>query len=834
MSSLTPPSAPEGDRPPLRRDAQSSHDDGLPATRTAALDNPAPRGTGTGTRPAPYLSTGHRTWHQPLEKGDLPGRSPGQVRPPAAHPDTHRPVSGAPATDHPPSLPARARSGIAPGTPGTAPRDDAAPIPSAEDRPQPIDPAGSDPTASSPFALLVSRPEAGRPVPHRHPHAPPLPVPVSAPFPRRPADLPPAHTAFICVALPGMVLSTAQGQLTGQGLEGFYRAGRRVLSRCQVRVAGREPLAVQARMVAADRARFTATLRVSADTGPDPDIVVERMRYADGTERITLHSAVLRPLRLPVEVALGTDLAELGAIASGRAGRELPASVHDSGLRWSSATGHSSVTADPPPADALASAGLLRWNLELPPGGTRTVELRVRPDGAGPVRAVGRGATSPVAQATAAGDDPRVQALLHTCVEDLRALLLRDPAGPAATYPAAGAPWRCGLAPADALAAARMTLPLGTRLAVGTLRILARTQLGGPGPRSGLIPGPLRDAGPYLPPGCTGTEATLLFPVLLAEARRWGLPEQEAEELLPTAERCLRWLRSTVGDRPYLHDPQPGGPLRCETQAHAHRAAVLGADLLDTYGRPGGAELREWAGELRAAFREDFWVEDRGGGRPAAARTADGRPVPHLGAAAAHLLDTGLLGSGATAPGLLDRVRTGQLARLLGGPAMDSGWGLRTLGAKEAAFNPFGHRGGAVRVHETAVAVAGLAATGYEREASSLLRGVLAAAETFGHRLPEMYAGEQRTEGSAPLPHPAACRPAATAAAAGVLVLTSLAGIRPDAPAGTVTLRPVCSAPLGEIGFTGLRVAGAPFSVRVSRLGLAMVEEAADGLQLGV
>ncbi|MGW0581028.1 glycogen debranching N-terminal domain-containing protein, partial [Streptomyces sp. NPDC002920] len=81
---------------------------------------------------------------------------------------------------------------------------------------------------------------------------------------------------------------------------------------------------------------------------------------------------------------------------------------------------------------------------------------------------------------------------------------------------------------------------------------------------------------------------------------------------------------------------------------------------------------------------------------------------------------------------------------------------------------------------------------------------------------------------------PAACRPAATAAAAGVLMLTALAGIRPDAPARTVTLRPPHSAPLGEIGLTGLRVAGGPFSVRVSRLGLAMVEEAVDGLQLGV
>ncbi|WP_078940971.1 glycogen debranching N-terminal domain-containing protein [Streptomyces cellulosae] len=657
--------------------------------------------------------------------------------------------------------------------------------------------------------------------------------PAPVPAPRRPGGLPEAHTVLICVALPGLAISTEQGQLTGQGLEGFYRAGRRVLSRCQVRVAGREPTAIQARRAAADRARFVATLRASPGTGPDPDVVVERIRHADGTERITLYSAAPRPLRLPVEVALGTDLADLGAIASGHAGPELSASVHGSGLRWSGLGGSASVAADPPPTDALASAGLLRWEFDLPPGGTARVELRVQVEGAGPVRAAGRAATSPLAPARAAGDHPGVRALLHTSVEDLQALLLRDPAHPADTHLAAGVPWRCGMAPAEALAASRMTLPLGTRLAAGTLRTLARTQLSVPAAQWGMIPGPRRDAGPHLPPSCTGTEATLLFPVLLAEARRWGLSQQETEELLPAAERCLAWLRTTVGDGTYLGDTHPGDPVRCETQAHAHRAALLGADLLDTCGRPGGEELRQWARQLRTAFREEFWIEDRGGGRPAAARAPDGGLVPHLGSTAVHLLDTGLLGGGDQAPGLLDRVQTEQLARLLGSPALNSGWGLRGLGAKEPGYNPFGHRSGAVRVHETAVAVAGLTAAGYEKEASSLLRGVLAAAETFGHRLPEMYGGEQRTEGSAPLPHPAACRPSATAAAAGVLLLTTLAGIRPDAPAGTVTLRPVRSAPLGELGLTGLRIAGAPFSVRVSRLGLAMVEEAAEGLQLG-
>ncbi|GAA1373324.1 glycogen debranching protein [Streptomyces beijiangensis] len=654
----------------------------------------------------------------------------------------------------------------------------------------------------------------------------------AAPGARRPGELPPVHAALICVALPGLAISPEDGQLTGQGLEGFYQSGRRLLSRCQLRVARREPVAVQGRLVSADRARFLSVVRTAADSGPDPEITVERLRHADGTERITLRSSAGRTRRLPVEIALGTDLADLGAVAAGRTGPELPASVHDSGMRWATATAHVVVTAHPPPEDALASAGLLCWELELEPGGSCSIELRIGADR--PPRPPGQSGSHPLAPARAEGDDPRAEKLLRSALDDLRALLVRDPRHPVDMYPVAGVPWRCGFAPAEMLWAARMTLPLGTRLAAAVLRTLARTQLPGPGPDAGRVPGPLRDSGPHLPPGCSGMEATLLLPTLLAEARRWGMPEQEVAELLPAAERALNWLRAAAGDGGLLRDAGPGGLQRGETQAHAHRAALLGAALLEECGRPGGDDWREWAGVLRRRFQQEFWVEDRGGGRPAAARTPEGRLVPHLGSGVAHLLDTGLLGAGQLAPGLLDKVQTEQLARLLGGPAMDSGWGLRSLGAKEPGYNPFGHRGGAVRVHESAVAFAGLAAAGYEKEASSLLRGVLDAADAFGYRLPEMYAGEQRTEAGVPLPHPAACRPAAVASAAGIHLLATLAGIRPDAPAGTVALHPVSCAPLGAIQFSGLRVAGEPFAVRVSRLGLGMVEEAAGGLQLGV
>ncbi|MEV4442298.1 glycogen debranching N-terminal domain-containing protein [Streptomyces sp. NPDC049577] len=647
------------------------------------------------------------------------------------------------------------------------------------------------------------------------------------------------HQALICVALPALAISGEHGQLTGQGLEGFYRSGRRLLARCLLKVGGAEPVPVLGRMAAADRARFVGAVRTAADEGPDPAVTVERLRDAEGVERITLRSSARHELILGVEVSLGTDLAELGAVAAGAAGPEVPADVHACGLRWTARGAHAVVTADPAPEDVLASAGLLCWQIRLPPGGSRSIELRVGQDAPGRAAAPGaprgRSGAPPWSEAVAEGDDPRAAPLLTACLDDLRALLVRDPGRPGDLHLAAGAPWRCGhLAPAEALWAARMTLPLGVRLAAGTLRTLARTQLTGPGPDRGRIPGALRHAGTHLPPCCTGVEATLLFPVVLAEARRWGLAEQETEQLLPAAERCLGWLRAAAGAGGYLADPVPGGPYRAETQAHAHRAAVLGADLLDAYGRPGAEALRQWASGLRRRFREDFWADDLSGGRPLAALTPDGRRIPQLGSAAAHLLDTGLLGSGAYAAGLLDAVQTEQLARLFGGPALDSGWGLRSLGVKEPEYNPFGHRGGAVRVHETAVAVAGLAAAGHEKEAGGLVRGVFDAAEWFGHRLPEMYAGEQRTAGSVPLPHPAACRPAAVAAAGAVLMLTALAGIRPDVPAGSVTVRPPRAAPLGALRLTGLRVAEQPFAVRVSRLGLGMVEEAADGLQLGV
>jgi hypothetical protein len=644
------------------------------------------------------------------------------------------------------------------------------------------------------------------------------------------------HDALVCVAAPALAVSDRLGQWRGEGIGGLYYAGRRLLGRCVLRVAGEEPVTVQAGTPAADRARFVAVVRTAADRGPDPAVAVERVRTAEGVERVTLVNSGSRPLRLPVEIALGTDLAPLAEVAAGQAGRWLACTVSGAGLRWTDGRRAVRTTAHPAPDVALAAAGELSWRVGLPPGGSWTVALRTellpragRAD-AGAERAARPPAVWPDAQLEA--DDPRAGVLLRAALDDLQGLLLRDPRHPADLYAAAGAPWRLSLVPCDALWAARMLLPFGTRLAAGTLRALARTQE----PGSGLIPGPPRDAGPHLPPATCAAETASLFVTVLAEAWRWGLPVREAEPLLAAAERCLGWLRGAAaasGAGGLVADPVRGGPLRAEVQAFVHRAALQGADMLEGFGRPGAEEWRERAAAMRAEFRRRFWLDGPGGGRPAAALAPDGRVVDVRSSALAHLLDGGLTGGGETAPGLLDRERAARLCGLLAAPDMDSGWGLRTLSAAARGFSPFGHRSGAVRVHETAVAAVCLARAGHTDGAAALLAGVVEAAAGFGMRLPEIYAGEQRLAGGLPCPHPMACRPAALAAAGVVHLLAGLAGVRPDVPGGSVALRPPPGSPVGAVRLGGMRVARQPFAVRIGRSGTASVEEAAAGLRLG-
>lgn len=643
-----------------------------------------------------------------------------------------------------------------------------------------------------------------------------------------------AYDALICVDAPGMAICPQDGQLRGRGVQGLFHDGRRLLARSLVTIGGTEPEPLSSQVVGSGTARFLAMHRFVADPTPDPVLVVDRTRQADGRERVVIRNTATRSVRIPVELTLGTDLAPLAELRNGRRGPDLPARVCPGGLRWTSGDGWDvRAVAAPAPETALAASGLLRWDITLEPAASWTVELRVTgepaiPRGGNPHAIPAPRAPlgpPPWSEARVRCDDFRVAAWVRQSLMDLRGLLIADPEHRIVPMPAAGAPWQLTPTGRDSLWAARMLLPLGTRLAAGTLRMLADRQGTRHDPATGEEPGKIPH---FLGPGgrsprydCVGS--TALYVTLLGEARRWGLTDSETEPLLPHFARALDHLAATLDAHPDgIVRIGERGPAPCELQGHTYEAATHAVALLKDTGADGAAAWEERAAQLAAAFRERFRTEDGAGAFYAASLDADGRPVPVPNSAMGQLPGTGIL----------DEDGCADVARRLLSPDLNCGWGLRGIGSRTPGYHPLAARGGVVRAHETCVAVAGLATTGQAEAAYELLAGLLEAAPHFGYRLPEMHAGEQRLPGHAPVAHPLACRPLARSAAAVLPALVALAGVRPDVPGGRVVVRPPAAPAFGELELADLRVAGEPFTVRVNRQGQAVVEEAPDALQL--
>ena len=152
-----------------------------------------------------------------------------------------------------------------------------------------------------------------------------------------------------------------------------------------------------------------------------------------------------------------------------------------------------------------------------------------------------------------------------------------------------------------------------------------------------------------------------------------------------------------------------------EAQAYAYEAAISGAQLLDAFGRTGAADLGDWAMRLRERFREAFWVSDGRGRFPAIALDGSKKPVATAASNPGRLFATGLL----------EPDEAADVAARLGEPDLDCGYGLRTMSADAAGFNPLGYHTGSVWPHDTGIAISGLAATGHARVAASLAAGLL-------------------------------------------------------------------------------------------------------------
>lgn len=440
-------------------------------------------------------------------------------------------------------------------------------------------------------------------------------------------------------------------------------------------------------------------------------------------------------------------------IKSGHAQSPVSATATESGLDWSRDTFAVRLTSSPEPATVDPAAGRLEYDIELTPRSSWIAVLRcdaAHEDGdqfpAPPADSL------PWRTPELRSADRRLDQWLSQSAADLDRLRLTDPDKPADQFLAAGAPWFLTLFGRDSLWAARMLLPLGTDLAAGTLRALARRQGvksdQGTEEQPGKILHEVRRATQNfnenfsLPPCYYGTvDATPLWITLLHDAWRWGLAPEQVEQLLPHAESALAWMRDhgdADGDGFLKYIDRTGRGLAnqgwkdsgdsiryrdgrfatspialCEVQAYAYEAARGGADLLRAFGRPGADRWEEWAERLRDRFRNHFWVEDERGPYPAVALDGDKKPVDSVTSGFGQLLGTGLL----------NHEESALLAARLGAPDLDSGHGLRTLSSDSVAYNPYGYHIGSIWPHDTAIAVHGLVRAGFPETAASLSGG---------------------------------------------------------------------------------------------------------------
>jgi glycogen debranching enzyme len=551
-----------------------------------------------------------------------------------------------------------------------------------------------------------------------------------------PADTQPyLHHLTAVVAAPLQAWSDPQGQIRGQGAQGAYFGVARVLARCLLRLDGIEPQWISSQVRSAGVAEYAYSVRVPGSDA-DPVVWVVRTRTAEPgrlAESLSFKSGLPYTVRLAVQLELVADSSSVEQVMQG-----------------------SAFSAGGGPLLTPATSG-----------------------------------------------EPRLQRLMSTSMSDLNSLRLAGVRAPGDAFLAAGAPWHLTLFGRDSLIAARMLLPVNRELAAGTLRALAARQGTRDDPETAEEPGKIvhevRRQFTQLPPVYYdyygSMDATALWVCLLHDTWQAGMPDAEVAALLPHLYAALGWLRDygdADGDGFLEHPDQTGngaahhgwketpealrwhdgapakGPLVLpEIQAYAHEAALCGAALLEHF--HGADPARSWltyAAELKDRFHERFWCSDDFGPYPAMALDADKEPVDGIGSSIGHLLGTGLL----------DGDETAAVVGRLMHPTLFSGYGIRTLSTTNAAYWPLRTHGGAVWTHDTAWAVMGMLRSGFADEAALLASGLLNAAEGFGWRLPSMFSGHSTQEVWPPIPHPAATRPQAWAAASAVPIALALGG----------------------------------------------------------
>lgn len=624
----------------------------------------------------------------------------------------------------------------------------------------------------------------------------------------------PLHTLITSVAAPSLILSREDGSighpdLTTDGACGLHHADRRVLSLRRLDLVG-HALTPLTHHTLADGDRFSA-LAESAHVTQDPQLRLDvRRTLTPGVlhEEITLTNLGDEDQPFELVLTLGSDLAGLADVRAGvpreRVALEPVASVDQ--VIWRDEDAAYAITATQTEFDLSEPTLIrLRWTGSLAPHTAMTTHwqldcvdasgvVQAAPGAGLDVTALADTLSAPVPEAVR----PAAHAWLTRSLHDLNGLRMATTDRPEDAFFAAGAPWYLTLFGRDSLWTARMLAPHDLAHAASTLRTLAARQGTKDDPAGAEQPGKIchelrreaLDLGEMvLPPLYFGTiDATALWVCLLVDVWRLGLDRATIAELEPNLRAALGWITGPAdadgdGFAEYIDATGHGlanqgwkdsadsvrfsdgrqavGPVAlCEVQGYAHEAVTGAADLFDELGDSAyAAELRAWASALAERFRAQFWVDRDGDRFVALALDGAKQPVDAVTSNMGHLLGTGLLTADEEA----------LIARRLVADDMLSGFGLRTMSAREGGYSPLSYHCGSVWPHDTAIAIRGLRRGGFTAEARLMAEQLLAAAAHWHDRLPELWSGEELMT-----PYPTSCRPQAWSAAAALEAVSAL------------------------------------------------------------
>lgn len=698
--------------------------------------------------------------------------------------------------------------------------------------------------------------------------------------PAEPPVSPAEGTGLTLVSGTTFCLAGRGGDITGPA-HGLFARDTRIVSRLRLEVDGRSPEALAIVDARPDSAVTVSRVHPPPGRHDSLVLLERRRRIGRSlSETIVLRNFGATATTAVLRLEVRTDFADLFAVKDGRArneeylvrpqtlpppGGETPTGLVPLIAFGAGAPGGTVVPGSPGLVVAAEGGpgvanGTLQWDVTIAPRSTWSVRVELRPEFAlEEAHTAAQDRTEAwLDPATSAEEvvggvsrltstQPRLAAVLQQSAVDLRSLELHLPG---ATMPAlaAGAPWFMTLFGRDSLIAGYMALPLHPAVLTGALETLAALQGCAHDALTEEQPGRIlhelrlgNDSAKAIGGRCYyGTaDATPLFVTMLAEAWRWGADPAVVARLLPAADAALRWCREDGdGDGDGFIDYSrlnPNGLINqgwkdsfdgvsdaggrmptypvalCEVQAYHYRALLDRAELAEAgVGGAGPDEttaerVRAQAAALRERFSARFWLPERGW--PALALDATAAPLDALASNAAHCLWAGLL----------DDEQAETVVAALAGADMCNGWGLRTLSAEMAAYNPMSYHNGSVWPHDTALAVAGLAGYAHVPGALALAHrladGLLDAATTFGGRLPELLCGFAREEYAVPVPYPTSCSPQAWASAAPLLLVRALLGLHPNVPAGTLDLAPRLPAEWGTVRITGLELGGTTVTV---------------------